>query len=201
MTPLPFPRSFFLPSAREVAPALLGHWLLRRTPDGLAGGRVVETEAYLAEDDPACHAAKGRTPRNASMWGPPGHAYVYFIYGVHHCFNAVCGPDGLAEAVLIRAIEADQGEEFMRARRTARQTRDLTNGPGKFCAALDIGRGLDGTDLCDASSPVFLAENPDAAPFRASRGPVRVTPRVGITQAATLPLRFSLAASPFVSRR
>jgi DNA-3-methyladenine glycosylase len=190
---VPLPRAFYVPSASEVAPALLGHWLVRRTPQGLAGGPIVETEAYLAKDDPACHSAKGRTERNRSMWGPPGHAYVYFIYGVHHCFNAVCQPEGIAEAVLVRAIEAELGEDFMRERRGVTRRRELTNGPGKLCAALDISRPLDGVDLCSDGSPVFIAENPGLEAFRRERGPVRITPRIGISQAAELPLRFLLA--------
>lgn len=201
MTPVPLPRNFYEPSAREVAPALLGHWLLRRTSEGLIGGRIVETEAYLAVDDAACHAARGRTPRNASMWGPPGRAYVYFIYGVHHCFNAVCRPEGIAEAVLIRAVEAEWGEVSMRTRRAVEEVHRLTNGPGKCCAALDIGRALDGVDLCRSDSPVFIGGDPDVEVFRRQRGPVRVSARIGITRAVELPLRFWLEGSPFVSRR
>jgi DNA-3-methyladenine glycosylase len=201
MTPVPLPRNFYEPSAREVAPALLGHWLLRRTSEGLIGGRIVETEAYLAVDDPACHAARGRTPRNVSMWGPPGRAYVYFIYGVHHCFNAVCRPEGIAEAVLIRAVEAEWGEVSMRTRRAVEEVLRLTNGPGKCCAALDIGRALDGVDLCRSDSPVFIGRDPDVEVFRRQQGPVRVSARIGITQAVELPLRFWLEGSPFVSRR
>jgi DNA-3-methyladenine glycosylase len=200
MTAAPLPRGFYEPSARDVAPALLGHWLLRRSSAGWVGGRIVETEAYLSTDDPACHAAKGRTPRNASMWGPPGHAYVYFIYGVHHCFNAVCRPDGIAEAVLIRAVEADLGEVPMRERRRVSDPYALTNGPGKCCAALDIGHALDGVDLCRRDASVFIGTNPEVEAFRRERGPVRATTRIGITQAADLPLRFYLEGSPFLSR-
>jgi DNA-3-methyladenine glycosylase len=201
MAPVPLPQEFYESSARLVAPALLGHWLVRRTSEGLVGGRIVETEAYLSFDDPACHAAKGKTPRNAAMWGAPGRAYVYFIYGVHHCFNAVCRPEGIAEAVLVRAVEADLGLAFMRERRGAKDRCDLTNGPGKCCAALDIGRPLDGADLCRIDSPVFIGRDPDVETFRNERGPVRSGPRIGITQAAELPLRFYLDGSRFVSRR
>lgn len=202
MTPAPLPRDFYGPSAAVVAPALLGHWLLRREPTGaVLGGRIVETEAYLCADDPACHAARGRTARNAAMWGPPGHAYVYFIYGVHHCFNAVCQPDGVAEAVLVRAITVERGGEALEARRPNRRTRDLTNGPGKLCAALAIDRTVDGVDLCDVRSPVWIGAAWDSAAFCASQGPVERGPRIGISQAAELPLRFYLAGSPFVSRR
>ena len=194
------PRRFYKPSAEVVAPALLGHWLVRNTPAGPCGGAIVETEAYLV-GDPACHGAPGPTARNRVMFGEPGHAYVYFIYGNHYCVNVVCRPTGVAEAVLIRAVEAGLGEEFMRARRRVEAARDLTNGPGKLCMALDIDRGLDGVDVCDAHSGLFVARNPAVAKFRRERGPVFTTVRVGLTKAADLPLRFYLAGSPFVSRR
>src|SRR4051812_16941672 len=125
----PLPRSFYEPSALKVAPALLGHFLLRRSPKGLAGGLIVETEAYLC-DDPACHAAPGPTDPNRVMFGPSGHAYVYFIYGCHFCVNAVCLPPGVGEAVLIRAIEPTFGESTMKTNRPVSKHADLTNGPG-----------------------------------------------------------------------
>jgi len=194
------PRRFYEPSAEVVAPALLGHWLIRNTPDGPCGGAIVEAEAYLA-GDPACHGATGPTARNGVMFGPPGYGYVYFIYGNHFCMNAVCRPPGVAEAVLIRAVEATLGEEHMRARRLVQAARDLTNGPGKLCMAMDIDRGLDGVDLCDMHSPLFIARNPAVTKFRRERGPVVTTVRVGLTKAADLPLRFYIAGSPYVSRR
>src|ERR1041385_6262327 len=107
------PKSFYEPSAKVVAPLLLGHWLIRNTGAGPCGGIIVETEAYLT-DDPACHAAPGPTPRNRVMFGAPGHGYVYLIYGYHFCVNAVCRPAGVGEAVLVRAIEPLFGEDFMR---------------------------------------------------------------------------------------
>jgi DNA-3-methyladenine glycosylase len=179
---------------------LLGHWLLRKTPDGLAGGPIVETEAYLA-DDPACHAAPGMTARNRVMFGPPGHAYVYFIYGCHHCVNAVCQPVGTAEAVLLRAIEPKLGLEFMQIHRPGAARLAWTSGPAKLCEALHITRPLDGADLCDAQSALFIAENPELRGFRAEMGPVVTTTRVGITRAAEMPLRFYLEGSRYVSRR
>lgn len=195
---LPWPRSFYSPSADRVAPLLLGHWLIRPAPGGPCGGIIVETEAYLA-DDPACHAFRGETERNRAMFGPPGHAYVYFIYGNHFCVNAVCRPRGHGEAVLIRAIEAGFGEDAMRVRRAVADPRHLTNGPGKLCEALDINRDLDGADLCDAGSRLIIARNPERDQLLADRGPMVTTPRVGITKAAGWPLRFYLAGSPFVS--
>jgi DNA-3-methyladenine glycosylase len=193
------PRSFYVPSAKSVAPRLLGHLLLRNSPEGLCGGVIVETEAYLA-DDPACHAFNGPTARNRVMWGPPGHAYVYFIYGNHWCFNVVCLPPGAAEAVLIRAIEPVIGLGIMESRRPVKQPRLLTNGPGKLCAALGIDRSFDGDDLCDPHSPVYIAQNPDLKSFLRQRGPMVKTTRIGIVKAAELPLRFYLGGSEFVSR-
>src|SRR5688572_6558476 len=178
MTPLP--RSFYEPSADKVAPRLLGQLLLRNTSEGLAGGPIVEAEAYLFED-PASHSFSGETARNRSMYGPPGHAYVYFIYGVHWCVNAVCCPKGIGEAILIRAIEPKIGIELM-------QGRGATNGPGKLCAALNITRALDAADLCDANSGLFIAENPSLKTFLKERGPLVRTTRIGITKSAELPL-------------
>jgi DNA-3-methyladenine glycosylase len=196
----PLPRSFYEPSARIVARRLLGHYLIRNTPDGPCGGAIVETEAYLI-GDPACHGAPGPTARNRVMFGAPGHAYVYLIYGFHFCVNAVCRPPGEAEAVLIRAVEADVGGRQLRARRAVDRTEQLTNGPGKLCQAMSITRQLDGADLCNANSPLFIAENCGLEKFRKGRGPVVVTTRIGITKAAALPLRFFLHGSTFVSRR
>jgi DNA-3-methyladenine glycosylase len=195
----PLPRRFYEPSAKAVAPALLGHWLIRNTAEGPCGGPIVETEAYLV-GDPACHGAPGPTARNRVMFGAPGHGYVYLIYGNYYCMNAVCQPPGVAEAVLIRAVEVALGEELMRQRRQVDAVRDLTNGPGKLCLAMDIDRRLDGIDLCDTRSPLFIARNPAAAKFRAERSPRVTTTRIGLTKAAHMPLRFYLAGSPFVSK-
>ena len=195
----PLPRSFYEPSAETVAPLLLGHWLIRNLPSGPCGGPIVEVEAYLA-DDPASHAFGGQTARNRAMYGPPGNAYVYLIYGFHFCVNAVCRRVGCAEAVLIRAVEAEAGLEAMRQNRPAATPHALTNGPGKLCAALAIDRKLDQVDLCNAASPLYIARNPDLARFRRQRGPLAVSARIGLTKAAGLPLRFCLSGSPFLSR-
>lgn len=199
-TPVPLPASFYGPSAAIVAPRLLGHFLIRKTPAGLSAGIIVETEAYLA-DDPASHGFRRETARNRSMFGPPGRAYVYFIYGHHWCCNAVCRAPGVAEAVLIRAIQPVLGEDWMRANRAGKSAHELTNGPAKLCAALNIDRTLDGADLCDAISPLFIAENPDVKQFRYEHGPVVTTTRIGLSVAEKLPLRFYLGGSEFVSRR
>jgi DNA-3-methyladenine glycosylase len=196
----PLPSSFYGSTADVVAPELLGHLLIRNTPQGPCAGLIVETEAYLA-DDPACHAFGGRTERNRAMFGPPGRAYVYLIYGMHYCVNAVCRPRGVGEAVLIRALEPTLGLELMRARRPVKRSHDLTNGPAKLCAALGIERDLDETDLCDAASELFIARNPDADCTQQKLGPIARGPRIGITKAAAMPLRFFLKRSGFVSRR
>lgn len=194
------PRSFYEPSAKIVAQRLLGHWLIRNTSEGPCGGPIVETEAYLS-DDPACHGAPGLTARNRVMFGPPGRSYVYLIYGMHFCVNAVCQPTGVAEAVLIRAIEPEFGEDWMRRQRPAAKPDHLTTGPAKLCEAMNITRSLDGLDLCDPHSALFIAENPKVKQFRRARGPVVITPRIGISKAAALPLRFYLGGSRFVSRK
>jgi DNA-3-methyladenine glycosylase len=195
----PLPVSFYEPSAEEVAPLLLGHWLVRNLPSGPCGGPIVEVEAYLT-GDPASHGFGGERRRNRPLYGPPGRAYVYLIYGFHCCANVVCRPAGCAEAVLIRALEVGTGLEAMRRNRPAATTFALTNGPGKLCAALAIDRTLDGVDVCDVSSPLFIAKNPNLAQFRRRRGPLVISPRIGITKAAGLPLRFYLSGSPFLSR-
>jgi DNA-3-methyladenine glycosylase len=196
----PLPRKFFLPTAEIVAPKLLGHWLVRRTNDGIAGGIIIEIEAYLRED-PACHAFKGLSERTKSMFGPPGHSYVYQIYGFHFCMNTVCMPAGQAEGVLLRGLHPLWGVEQMRERRGDVVEKHLTSGPGKLCAALGIDRALDGTDLCSTESPVFVAENPERRKTIKELGPVVQTTRIGISQAAEWPLRWYLRGSHFVSRK
>ena len=194
------PRSFYEPSAEIVAAKLLGQLLVRRTDRGPCGGLIVETEAYVV-GDAACHAFNGPTKRNAAMWGPAGYSYIYFIYGNHWCFNVVCQPPGIAEAVLVRAIEPTLGLDEMRERRPVRDHRQLSNGPGKLCAALDINRSQDNVDLCDTNSPVFIAENKSRKSFLKQRGPRVIGTRIGIRLAAEMPLRFYLERSEFVSRR
>ena len=198
---IPLPSSFYEPSAAAVAPKLLGHFLLRRAPDGAwAGGAIVETEAYLA-DDPACHGFRRETARNRSMFGPPGRAYVYFIYGNYFCANAVCARQGVAEAVLIRALAPASGEDWMHQNRPVAKPRELTSGPAKLCLALQIERGLDGADLCSPKSDLIIARNSGLKEFLRERGPVITTTRIGLSIAADLRLRFYLEGSEFVSRR
>ena len=194
------PKSFYRPSAAEVAPALLGQLLIRNTQQGICGGPIVETEAYLT-NDPACHGYARETPRNRVMYGPPGRAYVYFIYGNHWCFNTVCQPGGIAEAVLVRAIEPLFGTELMLAARAVASEIQLTNGPAKFCQAMNITGKLDGAELGNRASDIYIARNPKLRQFLKERAPLVTTTRIGLSKAADLPLRFYLAGSNFISRR
>jgi DNA-3-methyladenine glycosylase len=162
---------------------------------GRLAGRIVETEAYGGGDDPASHAHRGRTARNAVMFGPPGHAYVYFTYGMHHCFNVVCTREGKAAAVLVRALEPLAGLGAMRRRRGVEDLHRLARGPGSLARALGLDRRHDGLDLTRA--PLWIA---DLAARRGGR-PVARGPRVGIRLAAERPWRYWLAGSAFVSGR
>lgn len=197
---VPLPAEFYLASAARVAPRLLGHFLIRTTPEGPCGGVIVETEAYLT-NDPSCHGFRRETPRNRSMYGPPGRAYVYFIYGNYYCFNTVCGPTGVAEAVLVRAIEPVFGTDQMQKNRPVALLRDLTSGPAKVCLAMAIQGEFDGADLCRLDSGLFVAHNPQAAVLRRKYRPLVTTTRIGLSVAEDLPLRFYLDGSEFVSRR
>lgn len=196
----PLPRDFFRPTADVVAPALLGHLLMRRFDGVWMGGEIVETEAYLV-DDPACHAYVRETPRNRVMWGEYGFAYVFKIYGGYHCFNAVCRPKGRAEAVLIRAVEPRFGVEKMRELRAVAKDRELTNGPSKLCLALGIGSDDNGADLCARDGALMLADNPERDAFLQTRAPMIQTTRIGLSKGVEWPLRWILRGSKSVSRR
>jgi DNA-3-methyladenine glycosylase len=181
----PLPPAFYDRDAAVVARDLLGGVLRHETSDGVISGRIVETEAYLGPHDPASHSAVGRTARTWHMFGPPGTAYVYFIYGMHWCVNAVTGADGYGAAVLIRAVVPLEGVALMRARRPkARRDRDLASGPGKVCAAFGITREHDGVRLTGASALSICSGEvvPDDL--------VEAGPRVGISKAVEWPLRF-----------
>jgi DNA-3-methyladenine glycosylase len=188
------PKSFFARDTEIVARELLGAVLECRTRDGVASGRIVETEAYVGEHDLACHAAAGRTARTAPLYGAPGIAYVYFIYGVHWCVNAVTRGVDEPSAVLIRALEPLAGLELIRRRRpAARRDIDLTNGPGKLCQALGITGEHNWLSL--QKSPLRILRGP--------RIPARLiaqTPRIGITQCVDWPLRWVIRDNPYVSR-
>jgi DNA-3-methyladenine glycosylase len=204
-------RDFFDRPADEVAPALLGCVLEHETDDGLVAVELTEVEAYAGETDPASHAYRGMTGRNAVMFGPPGHAYVYFTYGMHFCVNVVCMPEGIARAVLLRAGRVVAGEPLARLRRASRRAetgqpsvipeRDLARGPARLCQALAIDRTQNGADFCSPASELRLrpadpglhAGVPGAAPA------IEAGPRVGISAAADIPWRFWLAGDPTVS--
>lgn len=177
-----------------VAKELLGKVLVRETSDGVTAGIIVETEAYLSQNDPANHAFRGKTNRNKSMFGPPGHAYVYRIHRVC-CLNVVTEPENVPSAVLIRALMPICGVELM-ARRLGRLDPSPTTGPGKLCKAMAIDLGLDGWDLT-LGEQLWLAESDGAAKF--TDGDISVTARIGVTSAKDLPLRFFLNREPFVN--
>jgi DNA-3-methyladenine glycosylase len=187
---------FDRPAAR-LALDLLGSRLVHEAFDGAAGGRIVEVEAYRGPEDLAAHSARGRTPRNAVMFGTPGRLYVYLIYGLHHCLNVVAGPGDKPEAVLIRALALDEGLELARRRRGSPVAdRRLASGPGNVGRALGVDRSLNGSDLVEG--PVRI-EPRGGPPPRVSRGP-----RIGVAYAgawATRPLRFWITDDPHVSRR
>lgn len=189
------PRPFFARPPEEVAPDLLGCFLVRDTDEGRAVLRVTEVEAYAGSVDPASHAYRGMTPRTAVMFGPAGHSYVYFTYGMHYCINAVCGEDGVAAAVLIRAGEIVEGVDLARTRRPNASDRDLGRGPARLTQALAIGRADNLLDLCDGGPLAFHHRDPAAAPVA-----VRTGPRVGIALAAEVPWRFWIDGDPTVSR-
>lgn len=190
----PFPQAFFDRNAALLARDLLGTILIRETREGRTSGRVVETEAYLSSQDPACHAHKGLTRKNASMFGPPGIAYVYAIHA-KWCFNVVSEREGLASAVLIRALEPLEGTELMAARRGTEKPLDWTRGPGRLCQALAIDRSLDKWPLT-LGTQLWLtaAEGP---PIQDEQ--VAIAPRIGVTSGEDLLLRFFLNGSRWVS--
>ena len=195
MTRRPLSAAFYARQTELVARELLGA-VLECTVNGTrCRGRIVETEAYTGEEDLACHAAAGRTARTEVLYGPAGRAYVYFIYGMHWCVNAVTRRAGMPSAVLIRAVEPLEGIEAMRRRRHGRPDRELTNGPAKLCEAFGItGPRHHGASLI--SSPLRILEG---EPVRDED--VAVTPRIGIVKAASDPLRWIVRSSAFVSGR
>ncbi|GAA3842655.1 DNA-3-methyladenine glycosylase [Streptomyces phyllanthi] len=193
----PLTRKFFDRPVLEVAPDLLGRVLVRSTPDGPIELRLTEVEAYDGENDPGSHAYRGRTARNGVMFGPPGHVYVYFTYGMWHCMNLVCGPEGRAGAVLVRAGEVIEGAELARKRRlSARNDKELAKGPARLATALGVDRALDGADACAGpDSPFRLLTGTPATPDQ-----VRSGPRTGVAGDGGIPpWRFWIANDLTVS--
>lgn len=196
MNQSPLPRDFYARDPAVVARDLIGMLLFRESAEGLAGGRIVEVEAYLSSRDPACHASRGMTRRNATMFGPAGHAYVYMIHS-RWCLNAVTEDVGLGSAVLIRAIEPLAGVEQMQARRWKERLLDLARGPARLCQALDVTKAQDGWDLTLGRALWIAADGElNGTPLKITR-----SGRIGISSAQRRLLRFYLAGNPFVSGR
>ena len=210
------PREFFADRALQVAPRLLGCVLEHQTAEGLVAVELTEVEAYEGSVDPASHSYRGRTARNAVMFGPPGHAYVYFTYGMHFCANLTCGPEGTATAVLLRAGRIIEGAPLAAQRRLAGRPaarlaarnlaarnlaarnlddRDLARGPARLCQALGIDRAQNGVDACDPASPLRIRPGPPGA----TRGQISRGPRVGVSSAADRAWRFWRTGDPTVS--
>lgn len=196
---------FFNRDPRRVARALLGKLLVRKTSRGILAGRIVETEAYLGQNDAAAHSAAGQTARNSVLFGPPGHAYVYFIYGNHYCLNVSCLPDGVPGGVLFRALEPVAGIKQMaeaRAIEIVKETdlaqisflKKISSGPGRLSEALQVTRERDnGKSLVSSRSDLRIVDDG----YRVQR--VVITPRIGIVKSAEQPLRYYIAGNPFVS--
>lgn len=188
-----YSQSFYSGNTVEVAKKLLGTYLIHQTPQGTTVGKIVETEAYLSCDDPACHAARGMTKRNAPMFGPAGTAYVYKIYGLYHCFNVVTNREGVGEAVLIRALEPVEGIPLMQERRGKTVLKELCSGPAKLVTALGITVDLNGSSLIEGPLKIGYSGRRDFA--------IVTTTRIGINVGADLPLRFYIAGNKFISKK
>lgn len=191
----PLPLSFYQQETIIVARNLLGTYLVHESAEGTTAGRITETEAYLW-GDPACHAYRRKTDRNAAMFGPPGLAYVYQIYGLHYCVNVVTAPEGVGEAVLIRSLQPTEGIELMQRRRGTDKLKDLCRGPGRLVQAMGITKNLNGISMLESPFYVMPADSSGVpnADFQ-----IVTTTRIGITQGADLPYRFYIADNPFVS--
>jgi DNA-3-methyladenine glycosylase len=189
-------REFYAQPTIQVAQQLLGKSLVRVHPQGVTSGIILETEAYVGLEDKASHASRGQTRRNTVMFGPAGFAYVYIIYGLHHCLNVVTEPDTYPAAVLLRALQPDEGVELMQTRRRKQDLRLLANGPGNLCQALAIERSCNGLDLC---GDILFIEDHGYSPAE-----IMVTTRVGVDYAGdwkNMPWRFYIAGHPGVSKR
>ena len=188
------PREFYELPALELASKLIGCLLVSNINGEYTSGLIVETEAYLSANDPASHAARGKTPRTAIQWGPPGFAYVYLIYGMYHCMNIVSDPEGTAGCVLLRAIEPIQGIKTMQQRRPRAKTKiQLGNGPGKLAAALGVNLQHNAMDL--TQSTLFLCDYEEQRQFDICR-----SARIGLSEGVELPYRYYVEGNPFVSK-
>ena len=185
------PRSFYNRNTETVARELLGNLLIHDSLEGITIGRIVETEAYI-QGDPACHASKGETKRNRIMFGPPGHAYVYSIYGLYRCFNAVTRPAGVGEAVLVRALEPLQGIPLMQLRRKREKISDLCGGPARLVQSMGLGMEHNGVDLTMGSLVICKGEIPEN---------ITITTRIGISHGKELPLRFYISENKYISHK
>jgi DNA-3-methyladenine glycosylase len=195
-------RAFFKRDVVKVAKDLLCGYIKHATRHGIVGGLIVEDEAYSMYDDPGAHSFRGVTERNKVMFGPPGHAYMYFTYGNHWMFNIVAEKEGIGAAVLVRALQPVEGIAYMWERRPkAKKECDLTSGPGKLAAALNLGKNEYGVDLMDGEFSVLLPEPEYRKKLIREYGGVTVTTRIGLTQGAELPYRFYLTEHPCVSVR
>ncbi|MDH4223426.1 MAG: DNA-3-methyladenine glycosylase [candidate division Zixibacteria bacterium] len=186
-------RSFYRNSTLEVAKELLGKYLVIKRNGKILSGKIVETEAYIGPDDPASHAYRGITPRNKIMFGKPGYAYVYFTYGMHHCLNFVTEKAGFPAAVLIRALEPEEGIEIMKMKRKNSKMEELTSGPGKLCMAMGINRTLNGADLC--GKIIFIEDR------GAKIGTIVSTNRIGINLGKKRKWRFYVEGNRYISRK
>ena len=189
------PRSFYEQNTLDVAWQLLGKYLVHQHGEGITVGRIVETEAYIGPEDKACHAARGRTARTEVMFGEPGHAYVYFIYGFHYMLNIVTEREGFPAVVLIRAVEPVRGIRLMKRRRGTDEPRNLASGPGKLCQAFAIDRTLNGGDMC--GNVLYVRDAGEPTPK------IITTPRIGIDYARewkAKPFRFLIGDNAFVSK-
>ncbi len=193
------PHEFYEKDTVQVAKDLLGCYLIHTFNGEKAGGKIVETEAYLGDLDPASHSYKGINKRNATMFGPPGHAYIYLIYGIHYCFNIVTRPEGIGEAVLVRALEPTIGIPFMIKQRHTENSMLLCNGPAKLTQALRITKDLNGSDL--VKGPLTILSQ-DTYEKKNQNRPIEIisSARIGISQGKEYPFRLYIKGSQFISR-